>query len=82
VVPVANDAIKTKTEEFCQEAGFVFPTFMDKDASIARLFHVTSTPTVLVIRPNGVIDSVMLSSIQDFTRTLEVKQREFAKSSG
>jgi peroxiredoxin len=82
VVAVANDAVKTKTEEFCSEAGFVFPTFMDKDASIARLFQVTSTPTVLIIRPNGVIDSVLLSSIKDFSKTLEEKQREFAKSSG
>ncbi len=82
VVLVANDAMKTKTEEFCSQSGFIFPMFVDKDSSIARLFQVTSTPTVLVIRPNGVIDSVMLSSIQDFSKTLEEKQREFSKSSG
>jgi peroxiredoxin len=82
VVHVANEATKVKTEEFCTQTGFVFPMFMDQDSSIARLYQVDSTPTVLVIRPNGVIDSVMLSSIKDFGKTLEEKLSQLAKDSG
>jgi hypothetical protein len=40
------------------------------------LFHVTSTPTTLIIRPDGVISAVLLSSIQDFGAAIEEAKRD------
>ena len=66
---------KVKTQEFCDGHEFVFPTLMDQEQNIAQLFQVTSTPTIVVIGPNGVIDSVILSSDKDFGKTMEQKKK-------
>lgn len=73
---VTSEAVKVKTKEYCELEGFVFPTLVD-DQAIAQLYQVTSTPTILLIRPDGVIDSVMLSSTQDFGRKVEELKRKF-----
>lgn len=73
---VANEAMKTKTREFCTANGIPFPTLVDQDNHVAELFQVTSTPTTLVIRPDGVISSVLLSSIQDFGTAIEEAKRD------
>jgi peroxiredoxin len=77
VARVTNEATKIKTQEFCNGSGFVFPTLMDEEQNIASLYQVTSTPTIVVIRPDGVIDSVILSSDQDFGKTMEQKKKLF-----
>lgn len=72
---VDNPTVKTKTREFCAANQFVFPT-LSVDPKISEQFLVTSTPTILIIRPDGVIDSVLLSDQADFGRTMEQKRRE------
>jgi thiol-disulfide isomerase/thioredoxin len=77
---ITDDATKTRTAEYCKISGFVFPTFVDKDMQIGATFQVISTPTVLVIRPDGVVDSVLLSSETDLGAALEAKKREILKT--
>jgi peroxiredoxin len=76
---VSSEATEVKTREFCEMSGFVFPTIEDRDQRISKLYQVTSTPTFLIIGPDGVIDSVLLSSDTDFGRALERKKRELLK---
>jgi len=71
---ITSDATRVKTKEFCDLNGFVFPTLIDQDLQIAQLYQVTSTPTILIIRPDGVIDSVVLDSHADFGKTIEQKK--------
>lgn len=73
---VVDDASKFKTKQFCEINGFVFPTLVDRDNKIGDLYQVTSTPTILIIRPDGVVDSVLLSGQQDIGKKLEEKKRE------
>jgi peroxiredoxin len=70
----ANDAQKTKTKEFCQFHKFEFPTLVDKDRKLAEMFNVTATPTMLIIRPDGVIDSVVVQG--NFSQAFEKKKKE------
>ena len=77
---ITDDATKNRTAEYCKISGFVFPTFVDKDMQIGATFQVISTPTVLVIRPDGVVDSVLLSSETDLGAALEAKKREILKT--
>ena len=76
---VTDDATKTRTAEYCRISGFSFPTFVDKDMQIGAAYQVISTPTVVVIRPDGVVDSVLLSGETDLGAALEVKRREILK---
>jgi thiol-disulfide isomerase/thioredoxin len=76
---IDNDAMRTKTEEFCKGAGFVFPTVEDHELKIGQMYLVSSTPTVFVIRPDGVIDSVLFSGEMDYARTLEAKKAQLLK---
>lgn len=77
---ITDDATKTRTAEYCRISGFVFPTFVDKDMQIGGMFQVISTPTLVVIRPDGVVDSVLLSGETDLGAALEVKRREILKA--
>ena len=47
---------------------------------LASLGTLISTPTVLVIRPDGVVDSVLLSGETDLGAALEIKKREILKA--
>ena len=73
---VNSEALKAKTREFCDLNGFVFPTLVDTDLQIAGMFRVTSTPTIVIIRPDGVIDSVLLSADKKIGEKLEKKRAE------
>lgn len=77
---VTDDATKLRTAEYCKISSFSFPTFIDKDMQIGAIYQVISTPTVVVIRPDGVVDSVLLSSETDLGAALEVKRRELLKA--
>ena len=61
--------------------GFTFPTFVDKDMGIGGVYQVISTPTIVVIRPDGIVDSVLLSSETDLGAALEAKKNEILKPS-
>jgi len=76
---ITDDATKTRTAEYCRISGFTFPTFVDKDMQIGATYQVISTPTVVVIRPDGVVDSVLLSGETDLGAALEAKRREILK---
>ncbi len=76
---VTDDATKTRTAEYCRISGFTFPSFVDKDMQIGSIYEVISTPTVVVIRPDGVVDSVLLSGETDLGAALDVKKRAILK---
>jgi thiol-disulfide isomerase/thioredoxin len=71
VARAANDAIKTRTKEFCGLNEFVFPTFVDSAGEIAQLFLITSTPTTMIVGPDGTVDAVLISTMQDFGKAIE-----------
>jgi thiol-disulfide isomerase/thioredoxin len=77
---VTDDATKARTAEYCKISSFSFPTFVDKNMQIGAIYQVVSTPTVVVIRPDGVVDSVLLSSETDLGAALEAKRRELLKT--
>ena len=79
---VTDDATKTRTAEYCRISGFDFPTFVDRDMQIGATFQVISTPTVLVIRPDGIVDSVLLSGETDLGAAIDAKRREILKHAG
>jgi len=77
---ITDDATKSRTAEYCKISSFSFPTFVDKDMQIGSIFQVVSTPTIVVIRPDGVVDSVLLSSETDLGAALEAKKRVILKT--
>jgi thiol-disulfide isomerase/thioredoxin len=77
---VTDDATKIRTAEYCKLSGFQFRSFVDKDMQIGGTYQVISTPTLVVIRPDGVVDSVLLSGETDLGQALEAKKREILKT--
>jgi peroxiredoxin len=76
---ITDDATRARTAEYCRISGFRFPTFVDKDMQIGATYQVISTPTIVVIRPDGVVDSVLLSGETDLGAALEARRREIMK---
>jgi len=79
---VTSDAARDKTREFCGVNNFQFRTLLDRDAQIGRLYQVTSTPTILIIGPDGIVDSAITSTHTDFEATIRKKQRQLLASTG
>lgn len=79
---ITDDATKARTAEYCRISNFRFPTFIDKDMQIGATYQVISTPTVVVIRPDGIVDSVLLSGETDLGAAIDAKRREIMKTAG
>jgi peroxiredoxin len=80
-VKAPNEAVRTKTLEFCSFHEFSFPTVVDVDRSISDKYMVTSTPTYVIVGPDGVVDSVVLSGDADLPGALEASRKNLSKSS-
>ena len=72
---VPNEALKIQTTEYCRNQEFAFPNLMDETREIADLYKIVSTPTYLVIRGDGVIDSVYTTG-SGIDEALEAKRAE------
>jgi peroxiredoxin len=75
---ISSEVTRTKTEEFCKANGFTFPTLVDQRSQIMMLYQVISTPTIMIIRPDGVVDSVYAGEF-NFGTTVEAKKKELLK---
>jgi thiol-disulfide isomerase/thioredoxin len=71
----ANEAAKIQTTEFCKNQGFTFPTFLDETRAVVDKYKIVSTPTYVVIRGDGVIDSVYTGGTP-ILPALEAKKQE------
>lgn len=69
-----NEAVRIKTREFCSLKQIDFPTLLDEDASIGDLYKITSTPTVLLIGPDGVVQQVLHGG-EDFGAAVDAARR-------
>jgi peroxiredoxin len=76
-----NDAMKTKTAEFVKFNGFIFPTLLDKDFTVAQQYLVTGTPTIVLMRPDGVVHSIMPAGEENFDVFFAAKRKEILKKS-
>lgn len=76
----ADDAQKQKTRDYCRLNGLIFPTLEDRGLRIGELYQVTSTPTLIIVRPDGVVDSVLLGEIDDYGKAFMQKKKELTGS--
>jgi peroxiredoxin len=79
---VTNELVKAKTREFCELNDFQFLTLVDKDAQVSDLYRVTTTPTIVIIGPDGVVDSALVSGHSDFVQTIEEKRKKLLGTAG
>lgn len=73
---VTSEALRTKTREFCEGNDFSFPTLIDQDLRISALYQITSTPTFVIITPDGLVEDVVLQGGEVLERSLDKKRRE------
>lgn len=71
---VTNEENKVKTKQFCDINGFGFPTLVDQDLQIGQLYQVTATPTTIIIKPDGTIESVLVTD--DIPTALAAKKAQ------
>jgi peroxiredoxin len=77
---INNEAVRVKTEEFCDDAGFVFPTLIDENNKIGGRFRIVSTPTFVIVGPDGTIDSVLLRGDADLGKKFQATRNKLLKS--
>lgn len=81
-VSARNDAIRAKTREFVNLHGFIIPTLVDEEGEIFQKFLVVSTPSIIVVGPDGTIDSVLLSGSGSFATHVEARRKALIDKSG
>lgn len=77
---ISTEAVRVKTQEFCDEAGFVFPTLIDENNEIGGRFRIVSTPTFVIVGPDGTIDSVLLRGDTDLGKKFLATRNKLLKS--
>lgn len=75
VARVDNDAMRTKTREFVQLQGLPMTTLADINRAISEPYNVTATPTVFVVGPNGVVESLLPQGAENFASQVEAKKK-------
>jgi thiol-disulfide isomerase/thioredoxin len=75
-----NEATRARTRQFCEVNDFVFPTLVD-EGTIGKLYRVTTIPTILIIGPDGVVDTAIVTDPEDFGETIERKRQELLRAS-
>lgn len=78
----ANDAIRKKTREFVDLHGLAIPTLVDEEGEIFRKFLVVSTPSIVLVGPDGTIDSVLLSGSGSFASHVEARRKALIDKPG
>jgi thiol-disulfide isomerase/thioredoxin len=83
VAKAESEAVKIRTREFTNMHGLGFPTLLDVDDKIFDAYRITATPTLFVVTPDGVVES-LLSPNGDFGEQVSAKTKDLlpAKSGG
>lgn len=82
VVKVTSDAMETQTREFLEANDIKWLTLKDDERRIARDFMVTSTPTIMIVGPDGKVDSVFVSGVVDVAAKFDQKKKELLGNAG
>ncbi len=61
VVHLEDENEKRNCADTIKAHGIDFPVVVDRDRSVWNLFKVVSTPTMVIVRPDGIVDSVHTS---------------------
>jgi len=73
VVRMKSGETREGVGKYAADAGISFPILEDKGHRFTNAYRVTSTPTLIIIRPDGVVDSVYSSSASNFFSILMTK---------
>ena len=74
---VPNETVRIKTEEFCDLKGIGIPTMLDYENKVGDLYQITTTPTVLLMGPDGTVKRV-LGSAEDFAAEIDEVRSELS----
>jgi thiol-disulfide isomerase/thioredoxin len=80
VAAAPNEALRVKTQEFTKQQEFVFTTLLDPEMKLNDTFLIISTPTAVIVRPDGVVDDVLTLIDQSFGKTFQAKSKELSRS--
>jgi thiol-disulfide isomerase/thioredoxin len=73
VVRMKSGETQEDVGKYAAETGIPFPILQDRGHRFTNAYRVTSTPTLIVIRPDGILDSVYTSSTANFFAVLMTK---------
>ena len=61
VVNLKDEDEERNCEDTIRAHKITFPVLRDEDRRVSGLFKVVSTPTLVIVRPDGIVDSVYTS---------------------
>lgn len=70
VVKVGNDGVRKRTMDFIRLNDLQFPTVADLEHKIFDEYRVRTTPTTVVVTPDGQVNTVLLGSAVDLKAEL------------
>jgi alkyl hydroperoxide reductase subunit AhpC len=70
IVKVPNDAIKKRTTDFLDAHKISFPTVVDRSHKVFSEYRVRTTPTTVVVNPQGRVESVLIGAAVDLNQEL------------
>jgi hypothetical protein len=75
ILSVARSGEDDEVRRYAEQAGIAFPILEDRDRSFSRPYRILTTPTLIIVRPDGVIDSVYTTGTANYYAVLGARIR-------
>jgi peroxiredoxin len=76
IISVLRDGTKEEVSAFAKERQILFPILSDPEKIFSSLYRAVSTPTLVIIKPDGIIDSVYTSGKVNFLPVFMTKLKK------
>lgn len=73
LISVARDGTREEIRAFAGKLGISFTILENREKVFSNLYRVQSTPSLIVIRPDGIVDSVYTSGSVNYFTVLQAK---------
>jgi peroxiredoxin len=70
IVKAPNDAVKQRTTDFINAQKLSFPNVVDRSQKVFGQYRVRTTPTTVVVNPQGRVESVLIGASVDLEEEL------------
>jgi cytochrome oxidase Cu insertion factor (SCO1/SenC/PrrC family) len=79
ILAIARDGSPAEIAAFAEKFGIAFPILENRGKRFSSLYRVISTPTLIIIGPDGVVDSAYTSGEINYLPVLMAKIRSLVR---
>jgi peroxiredoxin len=80
IAKIPDDAVRQRAVDFMKVSDLQFPTVADRQSEVFRRYKVKTTPTTVVVGPDGIVATVLFGSEVDLKAELDPRLASMKKA--